>query len=183
MLSIPHLLIIFLVALFGSGWALSLLDHVTVYGPAAFGVSVLSVLATVWYLIFGVCASWCCVVGPFRAGDGHPLLAPTATTAFAWLATIHAIFSGGPPVGMPQALYFTVIFGGPATVMTISGIEVWLLHSKYPAEFPFREGPLTAYPRPSPLRSEVSPMAFLGQQIAGFGQQLKELGQRLAGIN
>jgi hypothetical protein len=175
--------IVFLPVLSGGGWGLRLLDHVTVYGPASLGLSLLSTLAHVWFIIFGVCALWCCAIGPFRTGDGHPLLAPAATTAFAWLATIHAILTGGLPAGMPRALYFTVIFGGPMTVMTISGIEVWLLRSKYPGKFPFREGPLAAHRRSSPPWSEVHPVAFLGQQLAGFGQQLKELGQRLARTN
>jgi hypothetical protein len=171
--------IICLALLFGCGWGLRLLDQVTVYGLASLGLSLLSALVNVWFIIFGVCALWCCAIGPFRTGDGHPLLAPATTTAFAWLATIHAILTGGPPAGMPQTMYFTLIFGGPATVMGMSGIEAWLLRSKYPAEFPFREGPLATHPGPSPPWRGVRPAAFLGQQIAGFGQQLKELSQRL----
>lgn len=171
--------IIFLALLFAGGWVLSVLDDATLYGLASFGLSLLSVLVTVWFIIFAVCASWCCVIGPFRAGDGHPLLAPATSTAFSWLAAIHGILTGGL-VGIPSVVYFTVIFGGPVTVMAISGIEVWLLRSKYPGKFPFRDGPLATDPRRSPPWRDVHPVSLLGQQIAALGQQLKDLGQRLA---
>lgn len=172
---------IFLVLAFALGWGTSLLDHASGRGLiTSLGLDLLSPLAHVWYFMFLGSAIWCCAARPFRAGDGHPLLAPAATTVFAWLTSVHALVTGGPPAAMPQALYFTVIFGGPATVMVVSGVEIWLLRGRYPGQFPFREGPLTAHPRPAAPWSDVHVVVFVGQQLAGFGQQLKELSQRLA---
>jgi hypothetical protein len=81
---------------------------------------------------------------------------------------------------MPRAVYFAVTLDGPATVTAVSGLEIWLLRDRYPGQFPFREGPLTAHPQSAAPWSDVHLMAFLDQQLAGFGQQLKELGHRLA---
>lgn len=171
----------FLVLALALGWGLPPLEHVTGHGLiASLGLDLLSVLVPVWCFFFEWCAIWCCAAGPFRAGDGHPLLAPAATTAFAWLTAIHALVTDGPQPAMPHALYFTVIFGGPATVTAVSGLEIWRLHYKFPDQFPFREGPLTSDPRPAAPWAGGHLVAFLGQQLADFSQQLKEIGQRLA---
>jgi hypothetical protein len=175
--------ITFLLLAAALSWGAPLLGDAADHGlTAQLALDLLSALAPLWCLIFMGCALWCCAAGPFRAGDGHPLLAPAATTAFAWLAAVHALTTGGPPAAMPRAVYFAVILGGPATVTAVSGLEIWLLRGRYPGQFPFREGPLTAHPQPAALWSDVHLVAFLGQQLAEFGQQLKELGQRLARI-
>jgi hypothetical protein len=174
---------IFLVLVFALGRGIPFLAQASGRGLiTSLGVDLLSLLATIWCFIFYWCVLWCCTAGPFRAGDGHPLLAPAVTTAFAWFAAVHALVANGPPGTMPHPLYFTVIFGGPTTVMVVSGVEIWLLRNRYPSQFPFREGPLTANPRPAAPWSDVHLIVFVGQQLAGFGQQLKELGQRLARI-
>jgi hypothetical protein len=172
--------ITFLVLAFALEWGMSLLDHATAHGLVALlGLNLLSLLAHPWCFIFEWCAVWCCAAGPFRAGDGHPLLAPAAATTFAWLTAVHALITGGPPGAMPGALYLTVILGGPATVTAVSGWETWLLHVKFPRQFPFREGPLPPYPHPAPWAG-VRLVTFFGQQLTAFGQQLKEAGQRFA---
>jgi len=173
---------IFLVLAFALGLGAPLLEHVTGHGVAAsLGLDLLSVLVPVWCFFFEWCAIWCCAAGPFRAGDGHPLLAPAATTALAWLTVIHALVTDPPPPAMPHAVYFTVIFGGPATVTAVSGLEIWRLRDKFPDQFPFREGPLASDPRPAAPWAGGHLVAFMGQQLADFGQQLKEVCQRLAG--
>jgi hypothetical protein len=169
----------FLLVLGGS----AVLDHVSGHGLiASFGLGLLSVLAYGWCLVFGWCAVWCCAAGPFRAGDGHPLLPAAASTLFAWVAAVHALV-GSPPATMPHAVYFTIVFGGPATVTVVSGIEVGLLRVKHPDEFPFRDGPLAKAARRASPWDDDDPVIFAGQQLAAFGQQLKELGDRLARRN
>jgi hypothetical protein len=158
----------------------SLLDRGSGHNLAGLlGLGLLSLLAHIWYLIFGVSALWWCAAGPFRAGDGHPLLPPAATTALAWVAAVHAVVTGGPPPGMPGGLYLGVLTAGPVTVTVLSAFEVRRLRHKFPVEFPFRDGPLAerAHAQPKPA---VTPLtALLGQQLAAFGQQLREIGQQI----
>jgi hypothetical protein len=89
--------ITFLLLASALAWGASLLDHAADHGlTAQLVLDLLSALAPLWCLIFMGCAVWCCAAGPFRASDGHPFLAPAATTDFAWLAAVHALTTGGP---------------------------------------------------------------------------------------
>lgn len=170
--------ITFLVVTFALGWGVSLLDRSPGHNLIALlGLGLLSVLAHLWYLIFGILAFWWCAAGPFRAGDGHPLLPPAVTAALAWVAAIHALVTGGPPPGMPGALYLGVLTAGPATVTALSAFEVWWLRHQFPAQFPFRDGPLVTRAQREARPTAAHLTAFLGQQLAMFGQQLREIGQ------
>ena len=174
--------IIFVVLATAGRWVLPL-EHYSGVGLTAIGVELLSQLAVFWYLIFVWCAVWCCAAGPFRAADGHPLLAPVAATAFAWLAAVHALTAHGLSAATPHVLYFAAVVGGPATVTAMSALEVCLLRARFPSQFPFREGPLVTQSQRAAPWTGIPLVAFLRQQLIEFRKQLKEVRQRLARRN
>lgn len=138
---------------------------------SSFAVWILLHLAELWCLLFLWCAAWWCAAGPFRAADGHPLLAPVAAMVFAWLAASRALNFGTMPTDMPHTLYFTVILGGPTTVTALSAFEVWRLHKWYPAAFPFREGPLKRQPQTQVARARVFLSAFVSRRFTRLRHQ------------
>jgi hypothetical protein len=133
----------------------------------------LAAIVAIWYLLFVLCAAWCCAAGVFRAADGHPLLGPVAAVVFSWLAAARVRDADALPAGMPHLLYFTVVLGGPATVTVLSAFEVWLLRAEYPDEFPFRKGRLPDSPTEAPWAG-VSPKVFLHDQLTKSREQLKD---------
>ena len=46
---------------------------------------------------------------------------------------------GRPPLASGAAL---VLLAGPVSITALSVVETWRLRQKYPADFPFRDGPL-----------------------------------------
>jgi hypothetical protein len=90
-------------------------------------------------------AIYLAAVDVFRADDGHPLLAPFATTVAAWLLAIIAFRAGGP-AGLSHGFGLLITFGGPLSVSIINAVACWLLWSKY-HDLLFREGPRLAGPR------------------------------------
>lgn len=168
--------IIFVALLAASRWIVPLASYRGT-GITAVGVEPLVQLAVIWYLTLAWCATWCCAAGPFRAADGHPLLAPVAAAVFAWLAAIRTV-TGVVPATMPHTLYFTVLLGGPATVTALSAFEVWLLHAKFPDRFPFREGPVPHSRAKAPWTG-VPLVVFLRQQFTEFCHQVRDACQLL----
>jgi hypothetical protein len=134
----------------------------------------LFLLAIGWYLIFLWCAVWCCAAGPFRAGDGHPLLAPATAVVLAWLAAVHALAASRPLPGMSETTLLIISICGPATVTILAGLEIWILHSKFPGQFPFRDGPLDPELRAVDLRGRARTIEAIGQRLGKLGGQLKE---------
>lgn len=130
--------ILYVALVVASGWILSP-HYGNNTGITAVLAHLLEVLTVPWFIIVLLCGGWWCAAGLFRAGDGHPLLAPVAATVFAWLAASRALYFGTIPTTMPHTLYFTVLLGGPTTVTALSAFEIWQLHRN--PGFPFREGP------------------------------------------
>lgn len=95
-----------------------------------------------WVVTFTSRAIYLVTTGLCRLGDGHPLLPPFAGLVIAWAVTIMTLLSsngGGAEPGMIAAL---VLLGGPLSITALSAVETWRLREKYPADFPFRDGPL-----------------------------------------
>lgn len=94
-----------------------------------------------WFLAFGLRAFYLLATGLFRLGDGHPLLPPVIGTLAAWTFAIKSLIAGGS-AGAPTAVEFFLLRGGPASITALAIAEVMRLRSQYPADFPFRDGPL-----------------------------------------
>jgi hypothetical protein len=110
-------------------------------GADMFAASLAALAAIVWLGIFMLRGLYLLVIGMFRLADGHPLLAPLTGTFIAWGAALNTVLAGGKS-DVPSGIAVVLLLGGPITVTALSGLEVARLRLRYPAEFPFRRGPL-----------------------------------------
>jgi hypothetical protein len=97
------------------------------------------ILALVWI----VKAIYLAVTGVFRAEDGHPLL-PLLVVPIAAAITVlmmNTVGSNGL-VGVPGLIGDGLAWGGTITITIISFRSAQILKRRYPADFPFRNGPL-----------------------------------------
>jgi hypothetical protein len=96
-------------------------------------------------VVFFLGANWIargfyyCLTGLFRADDGHPLLAPIAGPAAAWILAL--INGGDSPLPGPEYVAIGARWAGPISVTVISVIHVHRLAVRY-VDFPFRRGPV-----------------------------------------
>jgi hypothetical protein len=103
-------------------------------------LTVVPVLA-VWYvkaIFFGA-------VDVFRADDGHPLLAPFATTTVSWALAGVGWLAGGP-TGVPDILKWVLLLGAPAV---LSAINIWACRRLWQKHHDvlFRNGPAGSPPQ------------------------------------
>lgn len=110
--------------------------------PRSFLESLLALAVMLWFAVFMLRGLYLLIVGMFRLADGHPLLAPLVGTLIAWGATINALLARGTS-DVPPAAAALLLFGGPISVTVVSALEVARLRRRYPADFPFRCGPLS----------------------------------------
>jgi hypothetical protein len=123
------------------GVRITWLMHVLVADGKSFPLVVVWMCSGFWVVTFVSRAIYLVTTGLCRLGDGHPLLPPVAGLVIAWAVAITSLLSskGGGEPGMVAAL---VLLGGPVSITAVSVVETWRLRVKYPADFPFRDGPL-----------------------------------------
>lgn len=94
-----------------------------------------------WVVTFMSRAIYLVTTGLCRVGDGHPLLPPFAGLVIAWTIAVMSLSSnaGGGEPGMVAAI---VLLAGPVSITALAAVETWRLRVTYPANFPFRDGPL-----------------------------------------
>lgn len=114
-----------------------------VRGADMFAASLAALAVMVWLGIFMLRGLYLLVIGMFRLADGHPLLPPLTGTFIAWGAALNTVLAGGRS-DVPPSVAAVLLLGGPITVMALSALEVARLRRRYPAEFPFRRGPISA---------------------------------------
>jgi hypothetical protein len=93
-------------------------------------------------ILFWFRAIYLLTVGMCRLGDGHPLLPPIIGFAIAWVVAVRALLNDPIGPGEPAAIWYVVLLGGPISITALGIIEIRRLRAKYPADFPFRDGPL-----------------------------------------
>jgi hypothetical protein len=121
--------------------------------PRSFIESLLALAVMLWFTVFLLRGLYLLIVGMFRLADGHPLLAPLVGTLIAWGATVNALLAGGTS-DVPPTAAALLLFSGPISVTAVSALEVARLRRRYPADFPFRRGPLSS---PSAANSASHP--------------------------
>ncbi len=94
------------------------------------------------YCLFFFRGIYLVTVGLFRMGDGHPLLPPIVGSIIPWAAVIKPLMAGPAGSGEPSRVWVAALIAGPASVTLLGYTEIRRLRKKYPAEFPFRDGPL-----------------------------------------
>jgi hypothetical protein len=81
--------------------------------------------------------------GMFRAEDGHPLLPLIVAPIVAGTSALMMTTVGGNGlVGVPDLLGMGLTWGGTITVFVVSVWSAAILKQRYPADWPFRDGPL-----------------------------------------
>jgi hypothetical protein len=88
-------------------------------------------------------AIYLAATGVFRAEDGHPLLPLLAAPIVAVLTVLmmNTVGSNGL-VGVPGFVGDALTWGGTITITIVSLRSAQILKRRYPADFPFRSGPL-----------------------------------------
>jgi hypothetical protein len=94
------------------------------------------------YILFPLRAIYLITVGMCRLGDGHPLLPPVIGTVLAWVVACQTLLTGNAGTGDPAFISLAVLLGGPMSITVLGHVEISRLRARYPAEFPFRDGPL-----------------------------------------
>ena len=104
-------------------------------------------------------------VGMCRLGDGHPLLPPTIGAIIAWWVACQGLLTGSIGTGMPLVISLLVLLGGPTTITVLGHFEISRLRTRYPDEFPFRDGPLPS--QGNSARAASARPAFQAAHVQG----------------
>lgn len=107
------------------------------------GLGILGLIPMVWLAAFMIRMIYRMGTGLLRLGDAHPLLPPVVTVLAAWSLAIKGLSAGPASSGEPVAVAVLMLIGGPASLTALAAMEVDRLRSRYPHDFPFREGPLS----------------------------------------
>jgi hypothetical protein len=114
---------------------------------AVLGIMAVAGILCLRWLLFIFRSIYLITVKMCRLGDGHPLLPPVAGTIIAWVVGAQSLSGGGYiSPGEPAIISITVLLGGPLSITALAIAEVLRLRTKYPNDFPFRNGPLPLIP-------------------------------------
>lgn len=102
----------------------------------AFAVGVLILVVPIFKSLYLV------ATGLFRADDGHPLLAPLAVPLAAWYLWWQPIMPDNGE-GIPHTISVVAAIAGPVSLTALSVYAIFRLRREFPAEFPFRDGPIS----------------------------------------
>jgi hypothetical protein len=130
--------------LYAIGVRVTWLMHMLVADGKSFPLLVIWLCSGLWVVTFMSRAIYLVTTGLCRLGDGHPLLPPFAGFVIAWTVAIMGLLRSNGRGGEPGMIAALVLLGGPVSITALSVVETWRLRVKYPVDFPFRDGPLTA---------------------------------------
>lgn len=119
---------------------------------------VLVVFVLILELTWIVKALYLAATGVFRAEDGHPLLPLiVAPLVAAMTALMMNTVGGNGLVGVPGLVGDALAWGGTITIAIVSLRCARILKRRYPADFPFRNGPLRPAPAPESAAGTTTP--------------------------
>jgi hypothetical protein len=121
----------------------------------SFDIKALAWVLVVFVLILEftwiVKALYLAATGVFRAEDGHPLLPLIVAPVVAAMTSLMMNTVGGNGlVGVPGLVGDALAWGGTITIAIVSFRSAQILKRRYPADFPFRNGPLRTVVAPEP---------------------------------
>jgi hypothetical protein len=128
--------------LYAIGIRVTWLMHMMVADGQSILLFIIWIFSGLWVVTFTSRAIYLVTTGLCRLGDGHPLLPPFAGPVIAWVVAIMTLLSSNGGGGEPGMIAVLVLLGGPVSITALSAVETWRLREKYPADFPFRDGPL-----------------------------------------
>jgi len=108
-----------------------------------FALAIVGAILLRW-ILFWFRAIYLVTVGMCRLGDGHPLLPPIIGAAIVWVVACQTLSNGHTGSSEPAVISYAVLLGGPISITALGIVEILRLRTKYPDDFPFRDGPLPA---------------------------------------